>query len=200
VGLVLGVAVAAAAALIGWWAAGFDQPVYRSLVEHRSPMLTTVMKAVSQAGSPGAMVVLALVVTALLFRRTGQWSVALIPLVSAAVGTAAEVSLKRVVARSRPPIVNRLVPESGRSFPSGHATVSAALLAAVFLIAPRLVPARFVLVVRVLAVLAVVAVGLSRLYLGVHYPLDVLAGWVIGAAIAALVVAVSRLATRARVR
>lgn len=55
----LGLVVAAAAALIGWWAAGFDQPVYRSLVEHRSPMLTTVMKAVTQAGSPSAMVVLA---------------------------------------------------------------------------------------------------------------------------------------------
>ncbi len=194
----LGLAVAAAA-LIGWWAAGFDQPVYRSLVEHRSPGLTTVMKAVTQAGSPAAMVVLAVVVTALLWRRTGQWLVALIPLVSAAGGTVAEVSLKRVVARSRPPIINRLVPESGGSFPSGHATVSAALLTAVFLIAPRLVPPRLVLVVRVLAVLAVVAVGLSRLYLGVHYPLDVLAGWVIGAAVAALVlVAVSRLASRPR--
>lgn len=113
---------------------------------------------------------------------------ALALLMSAAVlgGVALSTALKMGFGRPRPDI-----PHAARvftaSFPSGHATLSAITfltLGAVLtrVSADRRVKAYFI----VMAVFLTVMVGLSRLYLGVHYPSDVLAGWCVGAAWAVL--------------
>ena len=72
------------------------------------------------------------------------------------------------------------IPAQGFSFPSGHSTNSAALYGAL----PQLGKSR---VLRVLAVLLPFAVGLSRVALGVHYPTDVMTGWLLGGLLAVFV-------------
>jgi undecaprenyl-diphosphatase len=73
------------------------------------------------------------------------------------------------------------------SFPSGHATLSAiTYLTLGALLASLHGSLRFKVYFLSLAILLTIAVGISRIYLGVHYPTDVLAGWCIGAAWAAL--------------
>ncbi|KAB7743999.1 phosphatase PAP2 family protein [Nostocoides sp. F2B08] len=103
-------------------------------------------------------------------------------------GTAA--LLKLVVGRERPSVVDAVWEHDGLSFPSGHATNSAAMATAVLiLLAPVLaVGLRRGLVVA--AVLFVAVVALHRVFLGVHYPSDVVAGVVFGCG---LVFALSRL-------
>lgn len=88
---------------------------------------------------------------------------------------------KSVVERPRPELVAHAARVFTSSFPSSHATVSAAvaLLAAVLLARARS-ERRFGVAAGLIAALFAAVVGGSRLYLGVHWPTDVLAGWLLG--------------------
>lgn len=99
--------------------------------------------------------------------------------VGVAGAAALNVVMKLLLHRSRPDLWPRLLPESDASFPSGHSMYSAAFVTALILLAWR-TPFRWLVVV--LGVTFSGLVGLSRLYLGVHYPTDVLCGWLTGAA------------------
>jgi len=97
-------------------------------------------------------------------------------------GVAASMLLKLVVDRPRPEIVDHLVSVGTSSFPSGHAMNSAVVyltMAAMLARTQRLRRAR----IYVLAVgsLLTFLIGVSRIYLGVHWPTDVLVGWSFGA-------------------
>jgi undecaprenyl-diphosphatase len=95
--------------------------------------------------------------------------------------------LKLIYERPRPDFVPHAVRVFTSSFPSGHATLSAiAYLTLGALLASLHDCLRFKAYFLSLAILLTIAVGISRIYLGVHYPTDVLAGWCIGAAWAAL--------------
>jgi membrane-associated phospholipid phosphatase len=122
-----------------------------------------------------------------LFAR--RWREALLlPLVAALSWLSVE-GLKFVFARPRPPLVNARVLDTSFSFPSTHATVSAAFygVAAYFLIRGLRRDSAKVLV-AILAALLILMVGVSRVYLGVHFPSDVLAGWMLGLLWFALIV------------
>jgi undecaprenyl-diphosphatase len=102
-------------------------------------------------------------------------------------GYAANTLLKAYFERGRPTVVPHLVEEHSLSFPSGHSMVgAAAYLTLGALCAQVLTPRREKVYVVGLAVIVAVAIGISRVYLGVHYPTDVLAGWAAGAAWAIL--------------
>ncbi|WP_261665060.1 phosphatase PAP2 family protein [Deinococcus sp. Marseille-Q6407] len=88
--------------------------------------------------------------------------------------------LKFTFDRPRPELWPRLVQEHSASFPSGHATMSAALATWLVLL---LWPTRWRWPAVVIGVLYAGAMGFSRILLGVHYPTDVLAGWLTGLAI-----------------
>jgi undecaprenyl-diphosphatase len=104
--------------------------------------------------------------------------------------------LKIGFARARPELLDPIVVERGFSFPSGHAALSMVAYGVLGVmiwrsaVAPRARRAA-------LAMLAIVilAVGLSRVWLGVHYPTDVLAGWTLGALVVLLFARFSRAAT-----
>lgn len=92
---------------------------------------------------------------------------------------AANVILKLLFHRDRPSLWHPSVIETGFSFPSGHSMLSMALVLCIVLI---LWKTRYKWVAIISGALIVVVVGLSRLYLGVHYPSDVLAGWCVSTA------------------
>ena len=91
--------------------------------------------------------------------------------------------LKRVFDRPRPTVVPQLTVETSPSFPSGHAMMSAVIYLTLGTLLAQLCPRwrERIYVLTVASVLAVL-IGLTRLYLGVHYPTDVLAGWTVGLA------------------
>ena len=89
--------------------------------------------------------------------------------------------VKHLADRPRPELVPHAVEVFTTSFPSGHATDSAAAYLTLGALTARLQRARRLKVYALsLAILVTLAVGLSRLYLGVHWPTDVLAGWTLG--------------------
>lgn len=90
-------------------------------------------------------------------------------------------ALKIWTARPRPDVVTHLVPVGDASFPSGHAMVSAATYLTLATVAVRFLrsPAQKAYVFLV-AVALICTIGISRIYLGVHFPIDVLFGWCAG--------------------
>ncbi|HKR24583.1 MAG TPA: phosphatase PAP2 family protein [Allosphingosinicella sp.] len=109
-------------------------------------------------------------------------------------GAVASTLLKMVFARPRPDVVGHLVEVSSLSFPSGHAMNSAIVYLTLGALLARAEDDRRVRIYLIaVAVALTLVIGFTRVYLGVHWPSDVLAGWCVGAAWAVL----SSLAARA---
>ena len=120
----------------------------------------------------------------------GHWRTGGAVVASVALGVLASQVLKSLIDRGRPDIVPQLVPEISGSFPSGHAMMSAIVYLTLGAMLARLEPERAVRRFVIGTAMAItVAVGLSRVYLGVHWPSDVIGGWCLGAL---WVIAVSR--------
>lgn len=108
-------------------------------------------------------------------------------------GAAAVEIVKLIVARARPELLESILVESGYAFPSGHttdATIAYGIVAVVVGRTSLARPAR--VAIQVLLVVVIGLVGLSRVWLGVHHPTDVLAGWAAGAAAVSVYVALTR--------
>lgn len=95
--------------------------------------------------------------------------------------------LKELFARERPPLVLHLLTVNSKSFPSGHAMMSSVVyLTQGALLAKVQSNKNLKVYILLVAVILVFLIGISRIYLGVHYPTDVLAGWSVGLAWASL--------------
>jgi undecaprenyl-diphosphatase len=139
--------------------------------------------------SLGSMAVLATltVVLVIYFLKIGRRAEGLYVLSCLVSAWIASTLLKIAVNRPRPDVVPHLVPVNDASFPSGHSTDSMAIylgiaIALSFIRYGRIRPSYPFFAAAVLIAL----VGMSRIYLGVHFPSDVLGGWVLGAACAYL--------------
>jgi undecaprenyl-diphosphatase len=127
-----------------------------------------------------------------------KWATAGVFLAAVAGASALNAVVKVSLHRARPDVVPHLTMVDNASFPSGHAMISAATYMTV---GALLAQTQTSLVVRVylicLFMTLAVLVGISRLYLGVHWPSDVLAGWLLGSAWALLFWAVAKKAEEA---
>ena len=152
---------------------GLDHRVERWVVDHRAAPFDTFFVALSHIGSFGIVWFTLAALAALFLRRPTAF--ALVVIAYFASGTAATL-IKIAVDRPRP-LDHPLVPEpTSDSFPSGHAATSFACAATLAFMLPR----------NAAPVLYALAAGIaySRVYVGVHYPLDVIAGAALGLAVA----------------
>lgn len=157
-----------------------DYDVQRTVVDYRGQPWISVAQVITVLGNTvwlGLLILLAVVVLVVARRFSAATFVG----VSAVSGYYAMVGLKHAFGRDRPPAVERLVDIHNQSFPSGHAMISAICLGVLGIVAYRYVDwvraHRWVLAIVPLASLVI---GLSRIYLGVHWLTDVLAGWALG--------------------
>ena len=123
----------------------------------------------------------------------GRGREALVFMLAVAAAQALSETLKILIDRPRPTVVPHLGLATSLSFPSGHAMMSSAvyLTLATILASGTKFPGVKILLLG-FAALLVFAVGFSRLFLGVHWPSDVLAGWILGGEIALIAAVVSR--------
>ncbi|PKM38567.1 MAG: phosphatase PAP2 family protein [Firmicutes bacterium HGW-Firmicutes-8] len=142
--------------------------------------MTVGMKAVSQLGSPWILVfvgILTMLYTGM--RRKHFWDTVLVPIALMG-GIILNETLKYAFHRQRPGL-QRLVEVSGFSFPSGHSMISFIFYGLMVYLVWVNFPGKILkLAVSALLICVIPAVGISRIYLGVHYPSDVLAGFSAG--------------------
>ena len=157
-----------------------DGPWHRWLLAHRSPALTDLMAGVSTVGSTALLAVLAACAAGWLALRRQWRQASLVTMTTLGAGLLVPL-FKHLVARPRPPVADRLMVESSWSYPSGHSLGAAAVIGVLTVVVVSRLSGRVVRAVTIaVGVLLVVAIGVSRVYLGVHWPSDVLAGWLVG--------------------
>ena len=187
--LALAAAGGLVAAFTGVGPARVDAQLLDESVEARSSGLTALAVAVSEIGSTVAMAALAVAV-AIWCWYVGRRADAALAIAAMAGGVALFNGLKNLLNRPRPPVDDRLVGVANESLPSGHATMSIIVVGTIVVLAwaGRGTAARVAMVA--VAAAWVIAVGLTRVYLGVHWFSDVLAGWLVGGAWLAVCVTV----------
>jgi undecaprenyl-diphosphatase len=173
--------------------AALDPDLHRWVVEHRTGALDDAFRVVTWLGSATVLVPVVLAVIAVLWWR--RHPVLALGVVVACTGTLLTVSLvKPVVGRARPPLADRIAGAQGAAFPSGHSANVVAAVGILAWVATRFVRRRRLRVtIWAAAALVALAVGVSRVYLGVHWPSDVLSGWFVGAAWVAAAIGVATL-------
>jgi undecaprenyl-diphosphatase len=180
--LLVVLAVAAVwAAFVGYGPAQLDGPALGESIENRSPALTAVAVVVTTVGNTVAMAVLAVLVGAFCWWR-GRRADAVLAVVAMATASLVFTTIKNVLDRPRPPVADRLVTVGNESLPSGHATMSIVVIGTIVVLAWRFLAVRGRAVLVVLGAAWVGSVGATRVYLGVHWFSDVIAGWLVGAA------------------
>lgn len=164
------------AVLDGNGVAGLDRPVHDWLAAHREPDLTTAMRILTDLGGTPVLIAVAVLLAALAGRHARSWRPVLLVAATALGSTLITVSGKAAVHRGRPS--EAVAAAGGYSFPSGHSLNSAAIYGIGAVLVWQLARRRRTKVWTAAAtVLLVLLVGLSRLYLGVHWLTDVLAGY-----------------------
>lgn len=145
--------------------------------------------AMNDITSLGGFVVLTLLVLSVVIYLLiqGKWRNAIVVAGASASGVVLSESLKVGFGRPRPELVPQLAEVHSLSFPSGHAMLSAVIFLTLGALLARFHKRkRERALIMLYAVLVTMLIGASRVYLGVHWPTDVLAGWALGAAWAAL--------------
>ena len=159
---------------------GFESWVYFESVEHMSDILTNILIFITNFGGPIGISLICITIFLIpkLRNKLG------LP-VSIAVSTSfiLNIILKVIFARERPDIL-RLVTENSYSFPSGHAMINMALYTVLIIYAYKSIKSkRIKYPLIILMMILVIAIGFTRIYLGVHYAGDIIGGWLLGFAI-----------------
>jgi membrane-associated phospholipid phosphatase len=180
-------------ALEGDGMAQFDEPAVAWLATHREGRLNTALTLVTHLGDPPAQTIWLIVVCTLCAWRSQSWLPVILGLAGGIGIAVVLVTAKTLVGRQRPELPFALVDSHGFSFPSGHAAGAAAVGLLCAWMLSRWVVHRWAgqVAVWALTITAIIMIGFSRLYLGVHFVTDVLAGWLLGTAWTATVILVT---------
>ncbi len=159
----------------------FDRYLLTWMHMHQVPWLTQIATVLAFLGSPPTIVAIATLGTliGLVWRkiRGAAWT---LPLAVAGAGIIIQ-AIKLDFRRERPTLFPQLLHETGYSFPSGHSVIAIVVYGLLGYFLMRLLHSHKArLAVGVATTILIVAIGLSRIYVEVHYPTDVLAGWAAG--------------------
>lgn len=168
-------------------ASPIDDPIRNAVLSMRSEWLTPIMKVITYMGNWQTITAICLI---LLFLKKTRRTYGLPLSIGALFVSLANKGIKALVLRPRPDKAMFLIEQDGWSFPSGHAITSMFFFGmAIWLIRRNVRDHRLANILTALLGIPMILIGVSRVYLGVHYPTDVLAGWCLGILVIAVVAA-----------
>ncbi|KAA2216922.1 phosphatase PAP2 family protein [Maribacter flavus] len=160
--------------------ARYDTAVTDYIISFRNPSLTTFFKFVTDIGDVTGYLIVLILFVLLSWRIIKSWKYVLQSVVVLVLATLSNMALKRFVDRARPGI-EHLVSVKTLSYPSGHAMGAMAFFGfLIYLISKLRINRIFKYSLMVLVALLILSIGISRIYLGVHYPSDVAGGFIAG--------------------
>ena len=161
-----------------------DSWFYDVVSKKMNPNRTLFMRLATESGSTAAVIILCL--SFFLFPKLRK-TFALPVTTSVAAAAFLNIVLKTVFARQRPNVL-QLISESYYSFPSGHAMVNMAFYTMIFLLTRKNISNKKTkAIISIICIASPLIIGFSRIYLGVHYVTDVLAGWAIGFSVSIII-------------
>lgn len=164
------------------WISGFDQLFTGLIRGNMGPTLTRFFIFITNLGSPLSVGVLTAAIALVLRQRKFYAELLWLVLGVASVGGLLNPLIKLFFGRERPTLPH-LVVENSLSFPSGHALGTMLLWGTVIMLLPRLIRTHsWRLTAQILLGIWIMLVGITRIYLGVHFPSDVLGGYCLGLA------------------
>lgn len=175
--------------------ASLDKPTLALAQSMRTPELNAAVTGFTNIGGGIGMPIVGSVLTGLLMYWSRSWRPLVLIGGAAAVSITATTLSKRVVGRARPEHVEAVPPfETSPSFPSGHTLNTTVVIGMVVYLAFLLVRRLLVRVALITAgVIFIIAMGLSRVYLGHHWMTDVIAAWLLGFSWVGIVILAHRL-------
>ena len=160
---------------------GFDEKATSFIYEYRSEAMTTFVKVITDMGDvlTYSIIIVAVAIWFLIDKRSMRWLIqSFIILTSTAI---LNILIKNYINRPRPDMEMRLIEASSYSYPSGHSMCALAFYGFLIYLAYKKVEHTWVKILAFIFLpLLILAIGASRVYLGVHYPSDVIAGFAAG--------------------
>lgn len=175
-----------------------DLEILRFLAHHRAPALTVVARWAMELGTSGTAMATVAVMGLVVVAVKRWWWQGIAIAASVVSAQAAARALKQMIQRARPPEDLAVVQVGAFSMPSTVAAMTAAVVVAAYAVLPW--PAEYRQRVAALLAVLVVVIGIAMIYLGAHWPTDVLAGWIVGSGVGAAVVGLTRVWHRWEIR
>ncbi len=155
----------------------FDDKIYQFIISFQNDTLTNIMKVITSFANPLTIVSLCL---ASLLSFIWKYKASIYLIIITIISTVFNFLTKNIVLRTRPDHL-RLIEETGYSFPSGHAMGSIAFYGfIIFLLSKSKINKNLKIFLSVIIGLTIFLIGISRIYVGVHYPSDIIGGFLLG--------------------
>ena len=153
----------------------FDDGIYNFIISFRCNILDRYFSVVTHLGDTKVIGILT-VICLVLFNKKDKTFL----LISVGGGTLINVLLKKIICRARPDHI-RLIKQGGYSFPSGHSMITVCFYILLMYLIMKKVKNKYLKVISmVMLSIIVITIPISRIYVGVHYPTDVVAGLCLG--------------------
>lgn len=163
----------------GTWISSFDQSIITAIQGGESPQLTQLMLFFTWLGSTPQVLVIAVTTMLFLFFALKHRKQLWLFIISCSGSVLLNILLKAKFSRQRPTL-HRLIEETGYSFPSGHSMAAFTLYFTIAFLIWKHMPNTFSRILTILvSAFLIFVIGVSRIYLGVHFPSDVIGAYFI---------------------
>lgn len=163
----------------------FDDLIYNSLISIRSNFLDNFFINITKFGNTLSIMIIVILLLLILKKEDG-----IILGISTISSVLVNTLIKYIARRERPPHL-RLISQGGFSYPSGHAMISICVYGMlIYIILKNIKNKKIKILLTILLTLLIISIGLSRIYVGVHYPSDVLAGYIVASSIVIIIISI----------